>query len=127
MAQLEATRQPSWSPSKRMWVVVGVAWYSICFIGLSRLLRHWPDHKLPVALLVMLLVANAAANIFQFRMKRLDLAFFYLFPYWALLGGFLWIACPLDWLTCALFSIYAAYLVYATVWAHKVWQANQVR
>jgi tryptophan-rich sensory protein len=124
LAKLKATKQPSWSLPAAVWVLIGIAWYGICFVGLVQLLPFWPVAKLPVALLVALMLANAAANIFQFRMQRLDLAFFYLFPYWILLASFLWAACALDRLTCALFAIYAAYQIYAAFWSYALWRMN---
>ena len=34
-----------------------------------------------------------------FRMRRLDLAFYFFAPYWSLLGAFMWTVCQLDNLT----------------------------
>ena len=78
----------------------------------------------PLVLLVARMLANGAANMFQFRMRRLDLAFYFLFPYWLLLGAFVLAAWPLDRLTGILFSIYAAYLIYAAFWAYRLWRLN---
>ena len=125
MGQLKATRQPSWSPPNWAWVLVGLAWYGICYAALARLLAHWPDHRLPVILLAALMLANAGANLLQFRMRRLDLAFFFLFPYWLLLGAFLWSACPLDRLTCLMFAVYAVYQIYAAAWGYLLWRMNR--
>ena len=127
MAKLRALRQPSWSPPTATWVLIGIAWYAIGFIALVRLLPHWPVHKAPVLLLAALMLANGAANLFQFRLGRLDLAFWYLFPYWLLLAGFLWTACPLDGLTCALFGVYSAYQLYAAAWGLSLWRMNPDR
>jgi tryptophan-rich sensory protein len=124
LGQLRATRQPWWSPPNWVWVLIGIAWYAICFTGLARLLPRWRDHGLPVILLTAMMLANAAANIFQFRMKRLDLAFFFLGPYWVLLAAFLWAACPLDSVTCGLFTAYAAYQIYAALWGYRLWRLN---
>jgi tryptophan-rich sensory protein len=124
MGQLKATKQPSWSPPNWVWVLIGVAWYAICFWGLARLLSFWPDQRLPVLLLTALMLANASANIFSFRMKRLDLAFYFLFPYWLLLAAFCWTAWPMDRLTVSLFAIYAVYQVYAAFWGYYLWRLN---
>lgn len=124
MAQLRATRQPGWSPPNWAWVLIGLFWYGVCFTALVRLLPAWPEHRAPVILLCAMMLANGAVNIIQFRMKRLDLAFFYLFPYWLLLGSFLWTACPVDRLTCILFGIYSVYQIYAAAWGYQLWQIN---
>jgi tryptophan-rich sensory protein len=124
MGQLKAPRQPRWSPPNWAWVVIGIAWYGICFAALVRLLPFWPEAKLPVVLLALLMLANGAANIPLFRMRRLDLAFAFILPYWPLLAGFLWAACPLDGLTCAVFAGYALYQVYAAAWGWALWRLN---
>jgi tryptophan-rich sensory protein len=124
LAKLQATKQPSWSLPSSVWVVIGIAWYVICFVGLVKVLPLWPGAKWPLILLVALMLANAAANIFQFRMQRLDLAFFYLFPYWALLGAFLWEVHERDWPTWVLFAAYAVYQIYAAFWAYALWRLN---
>ena len=125
MAKLRALRQPSWSPPSWLWVLIGIAWYAIGFIALVRLLPHWPAHKAPVLLLAALMLANGAANLFQFRLERLDLAFLFLFPYWVLLAAFLRAACPLDGLTCGMFGVYAAYQLYAAAWGYSLWRLNR--
>ena len=125
MGQLKTWRQPSWSPPAWGWVLIGLAWYGIGFTGFVRLLPFWQEQKLAVLLLASLMLANAAANIPAFRMRRLDLAFYFFFPYWVLLGTFLWSACALDRLTCTLFGIYAAYQFYAVIWAYRLWRMNR--
>ena len=125
MGQLKALKQPSWSPPTWVWVLIGIAWYGTCFVGLVRLLPFWPGQKLPVILLVALLLANGAANIPLFRLRRLDLALVFFVPYWALLAAFIWKACPLDRLTCALFAAYAVYQLYAAVWGYQLLRMNR--
>jgi tryptophan-rich sensory protein len=124
MGQLKAIRQPSWSPSNFIWVLIGIAWYVICFVGLFRLIAVWPGSRVPVILLVVLMLANGAANIFL-RIKRLDLAFFFFAPYWLLLGAFIWTTWSFDRLSGELFTLYAAYQVYAAFWAHALWRLNR--
>lgn len=125
MGQLRALKQPRWSPPTWLWVLIGIAWYAICFVGLVRLLPFWPQHRLPIILLAALLLANGAANIPLFRLRRLDLALVFFVPYWVLLAAFFWFACPLDRLTCALFAVYAAYQVYAAMWGYRLLRMNR--
>ena len=124
LAQLRRTKQPAWSPPGWAWLLIGIAWYVICFTALVRLLVFWPERPAPVLLLGALMLANGFAGLLQFRMKRLDLAFLFLAPYWALLGLFLWTACPLDGLVCAMFGGYAVYQLYAAAWGYGLWRMN---
>lgn len=125
MGQLKALKQPSWSPPTWVWVLIGIAWYGICFVGLARLLPYWPDQKLPVLLLVVLLLANGAANIPLFRLRRLDLSLAYFVPYWVLLCTFLWTVCRLDGLTFWFFTVYAIYQLYAVGWGYQLLRMNR--
>ena len=125
LGKLKALKQPWWSPRAWVWVLIGLAWYGICLVGLVRLLPYWPGEKAPVILLVALLLANAAVNIPTFRMERLDLAFYFFAPYWLLLAAFFATACPLDRLICTLFAIYAAYQLYAAAWGWRLWRMNR--
>ena len=124
MTQLKALRQPRWALPNWAWVLIGIAWYAICFVALARLLHWWPERKAPLLLLVALMFANGAANLLQFRMKRLDLAALFLLPYWLLLATFLMAAAPLDRLIAVLFGAYAIYQVYAALWGYQLWRLN---
>lgn len=127
MGQLKGLRQPKWSPPIWAWVLIGIAWYGICLVGLARLLTYWPEQKLPLILLVSLLLANGAANIPLFRWRRLDLALLFFVPYWALLAAFMLSAFPLDRLTCGLFAAYAVYQLYAALWGYQLLRMNPRR
>ncbi len=121
---MRTLRQPSWSPPAPVWVLVGLAWYSISFVGLWRLFTR-TGAEFAITLLVSLLVANALVNIPQFRRNRLDMAFFYLFPYWTLLAIFLVIVRSYDTTTFRLFAAYAGYQVYAGAWQWQLWRLNR--
>jgi tryptophan-rich sensory protein len=125
MAQLRVLRQPRASPPLFVWVLIGVFWYAICFTALVRLLPIYDGHSASVWLLIALMAANAAANVPQFRLHRLDIAFLYLFPYWVLLGAFIWSIRHLDPVTLLLFGIYSAYQPYAAAWSWGLWQMNK--
>lgn len=125
MGQLKALRQPRWSPPTWAWVLIGIGWYGICFTGIVRLLPFWSVEKSPLILLGALMLANAIVNVPTFRMRRLDLAFYFFGPYWLLLAAFFRAVCPLDRLTCGLFAIYAVYQIYAAAWGFRLWRMNR--
>ena len=125
MGQLRTLRQPRWSPPSFVWILIGLFWYAICFTALIRLLPKYEQDATSVWLLVGLMAANAGANIPQFRMGRLDIAFAYLLPYWGLLAAFIWSVRNVDSLTLALFGIYSVYQLYAAVWGWNLWQMNK--
>lgn len=124
MDKLRVLRQPPWSPPAWVWVLVGLAWYSISFVGLVRLLSRTGAAS-AVTLLVSLLIANALVNVPQFRWNRLDIAFFYLGPYWTLLAIFLATVRIHDAVTFRLFAGYAVYQLYAGAWQWQLWRLNR--
>lgn len=124
MGKLKVLRQPAWSPPNWAWVLIGLAWYGFCFTALIRLLPLWPAERLSILLLGGLMIANGAANLFQFRLARLDLTFLYGLPYAALLALFLVEVWPIDRLVFALFALYACYLPYAGAWGWRLWRLN---
>ena len=70
-------------------------------------------------------VCNALVNIPQFRWNRLDVAFFYLFPYWTLLAIFLVNVRGHDTITFWLFAAYAVYQAYAGLWQWQLWRLTR--
>jgi len=127
MKQLRSLRQPPWSPPLFAWIVIGVLWYALCFTALVRLLPAYHQNASSIWLLIALMAVNAGANVLQFRIRRLDLAFFYLFPYWMLLAVFMWSVRDVDWPILTLFGIYAGYQLYAAAWGWSLWQLNKAR
>ena len=124
MAELRKLRQPAWAPPVWVWIVIGIAWYAACFTALARLLPYAATRPVPVVLLIVLMFANGAVNLLQFRLRRLDLALLSFPPYWVILGAFLFTVWPLDRTTAVLFSIYAGYQGYAVAWGYALWRLN---
>ncbi len=125
LGQLGALRQPSWSAPAWLWVLIGIAWYAICFVALVRLLPLWPHEPFPLIFLLMLMALNALANIPMFRMRRLDLALAFFAIYWPVLAAFLWFVYPLDAPTFVLFMAYSVYQLYAAAWGYQLWRMNR--
>ena len=59
-------------------------------------------------------------------MRRLDIAFLYLLPYWVVLSAFIWSIRNVDSVTLALFGIYSVYQLYAAAWGWNLWQMNKL-
>ena len=124
LKKLAQLKQPSWSPPAWIWVLIGLFWYGICFVAFVRLLPHYAAEPTAAHLLGLLMATNAFANIPQFRMGRLDLAWLMLFPYWLVLVAFIAAAASVDRLTTILFAIYAVYQLYAAAWGWQLWALN---
>lgn len=99
-------------------------WYAICFTALARLLPLREQSRTAIVLVCTLMLANGAVNVLQFRMKRLDLSFWFLGPYWLVLGIFLVAVFAFDRVTFALFAGYSVYQIYAAFWGYRLWQLN---
>jgi translocator protein len=119
---------PRGSPPFVAWIAIGIAYYVVCAILLYRLLALGPETFLvraALALLLVLMAANAFWNYLFFRRRNPRAGYLAFLPYSLLalvLGSVLfladrggaWIVLP-----------YLGYLVYALWWSRRVWQLNR--
>src|SRR5262245_31317765 len=89
---------PQFSPPLRAWVVIGVAYYVVCFTVLYRLLLLSGAGLRTVGLILILLIllANAVWNYLFFRRRSLRLSFGVSVPYSAVAVVLLAILFKLD-------------------------------
>lgn len=110
------------------WSIIGVGYYILFFFVLNYLLGSAPTPgwtPAAIALVAVLLVANAVWNFVFFRIKNVWLSFVFFAPYVfaALLLALVLLRLHsplLPW-----YLIYAAYLGYATWWGYSVWRLNR--
>ena len=84
--RLAQLRQPLHSSSFAVWVGIGLCYYLICFVVLSRLIRSAPSVLwwATFALTVALLIGNAVWNLVFFRLKNVEASAIILMAYVAL-------------------------------------------
>lgn len=127
--RLAALAQPRWAPPLRLWIAIGVAYYVVCFMVLSRVLALPPDRSRTVALVLILLImlVNAYWNVLFFRRRDQWLSFVAGAMY-SVLAVVLWLLLwriemsAMVWLT-----PYIAYLPYANAFGYAVWQSNRAQ
>lgn len=106
-----------------MWVVIGIAYYVICFIVLKQLLTA--GSKVPLVLLVLVLLANAFWSVIFFRWRNLRASFGAFIPYAALVAALIVSLLRSYPFGAVLFMGYSAYLLYAMWWSYRLWQLNR--
>jgi tryptophan-rich sensory protein len=121
-------RQPPLSPSLAIWVVVGLLYYAMCFALMYRLLAG--DFlsalaRTAFALVVILMLANAAWNYVFFRRKNMRGSFLFFVGYGTLAVALAAVLLSIDGLAASLVLLYLCYLVYAAWWAYRLWQLNE--
>ena len=117
---------PRHSPPLEVWVAVGILYYAVCFIVAYRLLRgSWnPVRSLPLALLLVLMTANALWNYLFFRRKALGASAAAFVPY-TILALVLFVSLlGVDRVASWVFFLYVAYLSYAAWWLFALRRAN---
>jgi tryptophan-rich sensory protein len=124
LAQL---RQPPYSPSFPVWVSIGLCYYLICFVILSRLLSKSPSPLwwATFGLIVVLLIANAVWNLVFFRLKNLDASAVLMLAYLALALVLAVLLGLLDRVSGWMFLPYLIYLFYATWWLLSLRKLNR--
>lgn len=126
-AYLATLRLPRGSPSFGAWIAIGVAYYAICGILLYRLLAHGPatfQGAPALALLILLMAANAFWNYLFFRRRNLRAGYLAFFPYTLIALTLFSVLFFADRVGAWIFLPYLGYLVYALWWCRGVWQSN---
>lgn len=119
-------RMPRFSPPLAVWIVIGIAYYVICFAVLYRLLLLPPSRTRAacLALLLLVLLANAFWNYLFFRLRSLRLSLIITIPYSLAALGLLALLFGFDRVAAWWFLPYAVYLVYANAWGMALLRAN---
>ena len=124
--RLAELRMPPYSPPFALWLVIGAAYYIICFAVLRRLLASpfSPSVIAAVALLIVGLLANAFWSVPFFRWRDLRLSFIAVIPYAFVIAGLVTLLISTYPFGAALFLCYCCYLVYAIWWGYRLWLLN---
>ena len=125
--RLAALRMPPYSPPFPVWLVIGLVYYAICFVVLRHLLAASSvtlSLRVALALLIVVLVANALWSILFFRRRDLRASFIAFFPYAVVVAALVLSLSRIYPLGAALFMCYCIYLLYAMWWGYRLWLLN---
>jgi translocator protein len=120
--RLAALRMPPYSPRFSLWLLIGLAYYAICFVVLRQLLAD--GFTLSLVLLVVVLLANASWSVVFFRWRDLRASFIAFIPYAVLVVALIVSLIRSYPFGAVLFVCYWAYLLYATWWGYRLWLLN---
>ena len=121
---MKSLKQPAFAPPSWAWAIVGIAYYTICFCVLFRLVTLASDRTAPLLLMILLMTANTLWNFVYFRLRRLSLVFWYSVAYSVLAVALLLVLIRHDRAAAFAFSIYVAYLPYALTIFYRTWKLN---
>jgi translocator protein len=125
--RLTELRQPPHSPPFGVWVVIGLAYYLICFVVLTRLLDSTtsPLRWLALALVVALLIGNAAWNLTFFRHKNIEASAIVSVGYAGVALSVTALLAVVDSVSALVFLPYLFYLAYGTWWVLALRKLNR--
>jgi translocator protein len=126
-ARFRELRLPSYSPSLRIWVVIGGLYYILCYIILYRLLAAGlpsSRHQLAFVLLLVLMVLNAGWGWLFFRRRDLRASYLAFFVYDVVALVLAALLARIDPTSALLLVPYLLYQLYAIWWAHRLWKLN---
>jgi len=121
---------PRFSPPFGIWVVIGLLYYTTCWLILQRLLTAsltTAPRALALVVLVSVMVANAGWTYLFFRLRNLRASFVAFLPYSALVLILAGILSRVDRAAATILVPYLLYLVYATWWGYSCWRLNTPR
>ncbi len=124
--RLAELRLPRYAVPFWGWVMIGGAYYVICFAILHRLfpLPTSSPRNVAFGLLGAIMFINALWNYFFFRSRNLFHAFLLGVPYDVLAVALLVVLSRTDPSAALWFAPYIFYLFYANVWGYRVWKLN---
>jgi translocator protein len=123
--QLPRYAVPLWG-----WIIIGLAYYVICFAVFYRLfnLPGTTGRNAALGLLGGIMFVNALWNYFFFRTRNLLHAYVIGVCYTAsALALFLLLLMRVDRTAAWYFLPYILYLVYANIWGYRIWTLNPSR
>jgi tryptophan-rich sensory protein len=126
-ARFRELRLPSYSPPLAIWVLIGGAYYVICYVILYRLLAAGlpsSRHQVGFVMLLVLMVLNAAWGWLFFRRKDLRASYLAFFLYDAVAVFLIVVLAGIDAISALLLVPYLLYQLYAIWWAHRLWKLN---
>ena len=126
--RLADLRQPRYSPPFAVWVGIGVAYYVIAAVVLTRVLDA-PASRLrwtALLLITVLLLMNALWNLAFFRLKHLAAAVAIAVMYVPVALWLLFLLMRLDTIGASVFVVYVIYLGYAVWWTLTVRRLNSI-
>jgi tryptophan-rich sensory protein len=106
------------------WIVIGAAFYGIMTYAGASAWRAGERGSIAFILIVAVMITDAAWNYVLFRLRRLDWAFFYLFPYTALVIVAMHSVTVVDSVAGALIAIYVVFLAYDLAWVGSLKNLN---
>lgn len=118
---------PPYSPPLPVWAIIGALYYLLFFFLLKSLLGTRPTPKLTpfaLALVALLLCANAVWNWFFFREKDLWLSTVFYLPYGAAAVTLAVVLFRLRSPLSFWYLLYVVYLAYAGWWGIGLWRLN---
>lgn len=117
---------PPKSPPMWLWIVIGLAYYGICFTILVRLFARagGADRRIAISLLFLLLGANAFWNYLFFRAKNFFACLVFSLGYGVLAVALLLLLAEVDRPSAFVLLPYVVYLVYAGRLQHSIWRLN---
>jgi tryptophan-rich sensory protein len=125
--RLAALRMPPYSPPFAMWLLIGAAYYAICFIVLRHLLTVSLGSltvRVAFALVMLVLAANASWSVLFFRRGDLKASFIAFVPYSVVVVALVLSLSRIYPLGAALFICYCIYVLYAAWWGYRLWLLN---
>jgi tryptophan-rich sensory protein len=125
--RLAQLRQPPHSPPFAVWIAIGLCYYAICFVVLSRLISSMPSplRWTAFAFMIALLIGNAAWNLVFFRRKNVDASAMVLMAYVAIALAVTILLILVDPMGALVFLPYLIYLAYATWWLQSLRRLNR--
>ncbi len=121
---LASLEQPRWALPNWGWMIVGGLFYVIMTFAAVAMLQAQERGWVPLVMIIAVMLIDGVWNYLLFRRRRLDWAYWYLFPYTVLVATTTIVVLTVDLLAGGLIAIYLAFLPYDFAWTKAVTTLN---
>lgn len=121
---LASLKQPRWALPNWGWMIVGGTFYVIMTFGAAAMLQAEERGSAALVMVIAVMVTDGVWNYLLFRRRRLDWAYWYLFPYTVLVAATTVAVLTVDVLAGGLIAIYLAFLPYDFAWTKALAKLN---
>jgi benzodiazapine receptor len=118
---------PAYAPPLWLWIMVGIAYYVMCFFILFRILHHEGNDTLrhvSLALLAVAMAVNVLYNYTFFRLQNLFYTNLTIIPYLPALIGLFYCLWQFDQTAAYALMPYFVYLPCVSFLQYKFWELN---
>jgi translocator protein len=122
----ETLKRPKYSPSLRIWYIVGAVYYILFGIIAYRQFAMGKNFlSISIILMILAMLINGLSNFILFKFRSIKWFYFIIYPFSFLLLVLIIVLSSIDMVSTILASLYFTWLFFDLYYGHNLWKLNQ--